>query len=335
MTGEHRKYKAIKTEPSNAFISSVDSFTSDDIKCAPDNDKLKTIKPLIIRSLVMAVSFAVFCYSIYTIGVRMADDREQDELYSGIRPNKVEAASALSRPEELQEPNNMYTLLEMLSSNGVYNEYKGDKVVDEKTIDDYRQALLNVSAQNAETLGWIVFRGTEQFTENGIDYPIMLGSNEYYLKHNYKGEATKNGSIFASQELDRNFEANYNMLIYGHCMKNGSMFRAIKLWYDSANKNTIAKDMQIEIYTKDGLYIYELMSAYRSDEFKFTKTSFVNNSEYKAFLDDIYRRSTLNKKVKYSSDSKICTLVTCTNVSANPLERYVVHGILTQYIPYE
>jgi len=125
------------------------------------------------------------------------------------------------------------------------------------------------------------------------------------------------------------------MLIYGHCMKNGSMFRAIKLWYDSANKNTIAKDMQIEIYTKDGLYIYELMSAYRSDEFKFTKTSFVNNSEYKAFLDDIYRRSTLNKKVKYSSDSKICTLVTCTNVSANPLERYVVHGILTQYIPYE
>ena len=50
MTGEHRKYKAIKTEPSNAFISSVDSFTSDDIKCAPDNDKLKTMKPLIIRN---------------------------------------------------------------------------------------------------------------------------------------------------------------------------------------------------------------------------------------------------------------------------------------------
>lgn len=339
MTGDKKNHEYKKTstlkESANAFTASVASFSADDIKCKQDNDKRKSIFPLVMRSLVMACSFAVFCYSVYAIAERIADDKEQEAIYAGVRPDVVEAGSALLKPNELLEPNNMYTLLEMLASNGVYNEYKDTNVVDEKTMEDYRQALQAVSAENSDTYAWIVFRGTNQFTEDGIDYPVMIGDNNWYLSHNYLGEETKSGSIFASQELDKNFEANYNMLIYGHCMTNGSMFRCIKLWYDSANKNTLAKDMQIEIYTEKGLYIYELFSAYRSDEFNFTKTAFSSSADYKAFLDDIYSRSTLNNRVQYSAESKICTLVTCTNVAANPRERYAVHGILTQFIPYD
>ena len=313
----------------NVFAASLDAFSSADIKSEPERDKLKSLIPLVIRSVFMAIAFGVFCYSVYAIALRMADDKRQRELYAELRPN-IEAVSAVTKPSQLREPNKMPTLLEMLAANGVYEEYTPQPVIDPDRFTGYRASLMELSAQYADVYGWIVFTGT------AIDYPIMIGNdNAYYLNHNYKGVPTKAGSIFADATLSKVHTDNYNALIYGHCMTNGSMFRGIKLWYDSANRNTLANDMQIEIYTKDAVYIYELFSSYRSDDFNYDRTYFNNESDYNEFLKSIYSRSVLRKKMSFSAQSKICTLVTCTNVASNPNERYVVHGILRQVVPYE
>ncbi len=320
------------------FISSVEAFSSADIKARPEEERIKTIIPLLIRSAMMAVALGVFCYSFFVIASRMIEDKRMQDAYAAIRPN-IDAVSEVNRPNQLREPSRMLTLLEMLDFDGEIPDYIVDPV-DYNDIMWYKNTVQNLSAQYPDVYGWIIFTGTKApgvgTDGRGIDYPIMQGEdNFYYLEHDYRGREARAGSIFADFSLSRNHEENYNTLIYGHNMGNGSMFRAIKLWYEKPNRNTLAESMQIEIYTKDAVYVYELFSAYRSDDFNFDKTQFKDSEDYLAYLREVEKRSVLGKKVPYSAQSKICTLVTCTNVAANKNERFVVHGIQRQVIPYE
>ncbi|HAN21221.1 MAG: hypothetical protein A2Y15_06720 [Clostridiales bacterium GWF2_36_10] len=335
-----KNYNLSDTKPVNVigkkpdiFVASIESFTSADIKRKSDSDKRKSIMPILSRAFLMAVAFGVFSFSIFAIVKRIADDKYNEGIFSSLRP-ETNIVSAVSKPEQLLEPNNMYTLLEMLEANGDCPDYLGSNTP--QNIENFHEALNSVKAQNPETYGWIFFRGTEKFTENGINYPIMIGENDFYINHNYLGEYAKAGSIFADESLNTIHTANKNVLLYGHCMTNGSMFRPIKLWFDSANKNTLAEDMQIEIYTADGVYVYEIFSAYRSENHTlFTKTTFSDKNDYLTFLKNIAANSQLKKRVSYDANSQITTLVTCTNVKDKPRERYVVHGILKQFIPYD
>jgi sortase B len=281
-----------------------------------------------MRPTIAGQAFATFCYSVYSIFYRISDSNNQKDLYASLRPKS--APSAVAKSNKLGEPNKMPTLLEKLQINGDVNEYINAPVQASLTPEDYRKAIAEAAKINSDVYGWLVVTGTQ------IDYPIMLGDdNEYYLKHNLKGIETPGGSIFADMSLSANHKDNYNALIYGHDMGNGSMFRGIRDWFKTENKKSLADNMEIQIYTKDALYVYKFFSAYESSDFNFTKTYFKDKNEYKAFLDSIYARSILGKKFNYSADeTKICTLITCTNVPANPDGRYVVHGILTKIVPY-
>jgi sortase B len=312
----------------NVFITSLESFCSSDVVSEPDTSKVKTVLPSAVRLILMLLSFIVFCYSVFSIFYRVADGKKQEDLYTSIRPKN--APSAVERPKKLNEPNIMPTLLQKLQINGEINEYVNNEHNSELTPEDYRKAIAGVYSVNQDVYGWIVVTGTK------IDYPIMLGEdNDYYLYRNYLHEETKAGSIFADMSLSPNHKDNYNALIYGHDMYNGSMFRGIRDWFLSEQMKTLADNMEIQIYTSEALYVYKIFSAYRSSDFNFTKTYFKDKEEYKQFLDSIYARSILNKKFKYNADeTRICTLITCTNVYANPDERYVVHGILTKIVPY-
>ena len=310
------------------FVSSLESFCSSDVISVADSNKEKAVVPSVVRLIMMLLSFVVFCYSVYSIFYRMADSNKQEDLYASIRPQNV--PSAVEKPKKLNEPNIMPTLLQKLQINGEINEYVNTEHNSELTPEDYRKAIAEVYSLNQDVYGWIVVTDTQ------IDYPIMIGEdNDYYLYRNYMHEETKAGSIFADMSLSQNHKDNYNALIYGHDMANGSMFRGIRDWFLNKEMKSLADTMEIRIYTADALYVYKIFSAYRSSDFNFTKTYFQDKEEYKEFLDSIYARSILNKKFKYNADeTRICTLITCTNVYADPDERYVVHGILTKIVPY-
>lgn len=67
-----------------------------------------------------------------------------------------------------------------------------------------------------------------------MDYPVVQGEdNEYYLHHTFRREANKAGSIF----LDYRNRADFTeqcVIIYGHNMKDGSMFSNLKKYQDNA-----------------------------------------------------------------------------------------------------
>lgn len=80
---------------------------------------------------------------------------------------------------------------------------------------------------NEDIVAWI------QIPEIGVDYPVVQGEdNEYYLHHTYRKEANKAGSIFLDYRNRADF-TEQRVIIYGHNMKDGSMFSNLKQYQDS------------------------------------------------------------------------------------------------------
>lgn len=83
-------------------------------------------------------------------------------------------------------------------------------------------------ALNHDMVGWLSIPGTV------IDYPVVqCGDNEYYLHHNFYGEEDKYGCLFVKDVADVDTPGD-NFIIYGHNMKDGSMFGELDLYRDSA-----------------------------------------------------------------------------------------------------
>ena len=84
----------------------------------------------------------------------------------------------------------------------------------------------NLRSQNPEMTAWIAFD-----TLN-ISYPVMHGvDNTYYLTHTFSGKTNSSGSIFMEAGNSGDF-TDYHTLLYGHNMKNGSMFGLLKKYRD-------------------------------------------------------------------------------------------------------
>lgn len=74
---------------------------------------------------------------------------------------------------------------------------------------------------NPEIIAWIRIPDTK------IDYPVVQGTdNEYYLKHTFKKTEHVAGSIFLDKDNSPDF-SNRKTILYGHNMKDGSMFQGL------------------------------------------------------------------------------------------------------------
>lgn len=312
-------------DPSTAFCRSVALYRTS--VSDTGSARRKSLPRLLASCVMLAVCVAVFCYSAYLIAERALETYTENIGYTEIRIDE-NAQSAIEMPKKMREPSPMLTLYQTLSVREDNSDYE---ITDAVQSDEHKKYFLNylsLKQQYPDAYAWIRLTGTN------IDYPLMFSAErDFYLYHNYKGESAKSGSIFASVNTRRDYLSNYNLVTYGHCMSNGTMYRGIKLWFDSRTRKEDAKDMYIYVYNSDGVYIYKLFSAYRSEDPAFAREIFYSESDYVSWLKSIYRQSRLSNKFSYNADTRILTMITCTNVYSNPDERYVVHGILVKHIP--
>lgn len=91
---------------------------------------------------------------------------------------------------------------------------EGDPVMEE-------MAQINLAAlreTNPDVVGWI------RIPDTRIDYPLMQGEdNEFYLNNTWEKEPNSVGSIFLECQNSPDL-TDYNTIVYGHNMKNNSMF---------------------------------------------------------------------------------------------------------------
>ena len=313
----------------SSFLESVDSFSHTDVNGDFDERKRAMLPSLVIRCICIMLCISVFGYAVFQLISSAYETEQANDFYSDLRADGF--ISAVKPSPSLPETSPMLSLKEMLDSNGEYIEVETDTITSvedsQRRSSIYRNYMSKIT-KYPDMYAWIYVNFTD------IDYPVMKGPyTNYYLDHTIDGVKSSYGSITADSNLSDVYNANMNNVIYGHCMKNGLMFRSLKTFMESAVKNTTAKAMNIEIYTEDGLYIYKVLSGYRDDDRFYERTIFANSVDFKAFLDEVVSRNELRVTNKYDENSRVVTLITCANVTSNDDERYVLHGVLTHFIP--
>lgn len=104
------------------------------------------------------------------------------------------------------------------------------------------QALI---AENSDCIGWLSIDGTN------ISYPVMHTQSDpqKYLRRNFYGEYSQSGVPFLDGRCD--FQST-NLIIYGHNMKNGTMFSDLKKY---VNREFLNTHRTVKIETTDGVQI--------------------------------------------------------------------------------
>lgn len=151
---------------------------------------------------------------------------------------------------------------------GIFSEYnKGDKeyqkiqdlVINTEKKDDTKEETFSVDFEkllemNSDVVGWIRFDEPSE-----INYPVVQGrDNEEYLKRTFEANTNKLGTLFVDVNNPGDFSGR-NTFIYGHNMKNGSMFAQLLKYKDDS---FYKEHPYFYIYTPDGkVRTYEIFSA--------------------------------------------------------------------------
>ena len=103
--------------------------------------------------------------------------------------------------------------------------------------------------QNEDIVGWIYFED-----EESISYPLLYSGDDYYLRRNYLKEEETAGSIFIDENNSPDLD-DAHTLIYGHNMRNGSMFGKLNLY--KTEEDYFENHRYFQLITEAGAYRYE------------------------------------------------------------------------------
>lgn len=180
----------------------------------------------------------------------------------------------------------------------------------------------SLQKENKDICAWIKIPGTE------VDYPILRNEldDDYYLEHTVEGKEGLPGSIYMESLNSPDFK-DINTVIYGHDMKDGSMFGKLELYKDSSY---MKENSKVLIYTPEHIYTYTVFAAVTYDNrhllysFDFSKEEGLSE-----FLDSINSVRNMNscfdEKINVKSSDKIITLSTCNGIKT---QRFLVEAVL-------
>ena len=213
-------------------------------------------------------------------------------------------------------------IIEWIKSNkknkDIMSEIKENVVINnemDSNNEEYKIDFAKLKQKNSDAIAWIKVNGTD------IDFPVVKGTdNSYYLTHNFDKEKNKAGWIFA--DYRNKFDGtDKNIIIYGHNMKNGSMFASLKdvikeEWYNNENNKCIA------LITENENCKYQVFSVYQTETEEYYLQT--NISNFKEFVEKIKGRSKKDFNVDIKETDSILTLSTCAD---NTKYRVVLHAV--------
>ena len=165
----------------------------------------------------------------------------------------------------------------------------------------------------------------------GINYPVVRSKdNEDYLHRTFEGKNNFAGAIF----LDYNANGNYdqsNTFIFGHNMKNGSMFGKLK--YFLKEEGLVNTNPYIFLCRPDGIYRYRIFSYYLTTTSSEIYNDFVGEDGYDSYISLVKRLSSYKdypeETLDFSTRPNLLTLSTCSG-PAGGQQRFIVQGALEE-----
>lgn len=170
---------------------------------------------------------------------------------------------------------------------------------------------------NPDVVGWLYAPDTV------ISYPVVQGSdNTYYLDHLFDGTRNSAGCLF----LDSGCQGleGENSVIYGHHMKNGTLFASLENYQD---QDYYDAHPRLFLITPEQTLTIELFSAYvTGEEGEAWQLTFSSREEYGKWLERIQERSCFVSDVVPQDTDRVLTLSTCDYTFQGA--RFVCHGLV-------
>lgn len=253
--------------------------------------KKKTVGDHIL-TIVLIVAICIFCYAAFNLYHIYTEYKKGTDEYNSIS----EMAVTERDPDQVEEMNQP----------------------DEQPVAPVSVDFDSLRSINEDVIGWIYMEALPE-----ISYPVVQGEdNNFYLHQTYEKNYNFAGTIFIDYENKRDF-SDCNTLVYGHNMKNGSMFGHLKKFAE--DQETYNKSKYFWILTPDKNYRYEIISAYTTEVNSDTYTLFKGpGDEFQSYLETIKGYSEIQTDPgELTIKDKIVTLSTCTG---NESTRFVVQG---------
>lgn len=183
-------------------------------------------------------------------------------------------------------------------------------------------------AQNNDFIGWI------KIDDTVIDYPVMqLKDNpDFYLTHNFYKEYSRFGVPYIQENCSLSSD---NIIIYGHNMKNKSMFNELTKY---SSKDFYNSHKFIQFDTLSEQRTYEVVCAFKTvanangfQYFNFVKAN--TDEDFSAYIEKCQALSFYDTGVNTEYGDKLITLSTCEYSQNNG--RFVVVAKLIEVNSYE
>lgn len=238
------------------------------------------------QNLLLLICLLVFLFSGWKLYESLRNYQEGDQTYEKIR----EQAEAVHEPINIEETQT------------------DEAEAEEKTELPLYQAMREI---NPDYTGWLKIPDTK------IDYPVVLGGdNSYYLEHSFEGEESILGCLFLDYRMEKGLDAGH-AIIYGHNMKNGSMFAGLKKYREKEFYET-HKTFTIETAyeTKECQVFAAYVTSPASDVYA---GDFDTEEELLAYEEAAFQASMYPREEREGEHAHILTLSTCVNQNRDRL----------------
>lgn len=263
---------------------------------------MKRFSKILYISAIVALA-AVFLYAAGSLLRYYAQSQESQDKYNSLA-NLVSAARP-TRPEvedtAATEPTSPWvTITDPITGS------------DMEILPEYADAYL----LNTDLVGWIAIDGTD------ISYPLVqsaIDNADYYLYRNFYREDDAHGCIYVREQCDVDKPSD-NIVIYGHRMKDHTMFGQLAKYEDPSfwqENQYICFDTLTERHTYQIVYVFTT-TATLGEGFEYhTFVDAEDTSDWNSFLMNCQRLSLYDTGLDIDHGDKLITLSTCEYTQEN------------------
>lgn len=230
----------------------------------------------------------------------------------------VSGYNILSQQMDYNKSNELYSQLEL---DNVVKYVPGDNWYKLAKVD-----LDSVKKINSDVIGWIFFENED------ISYPILYsGDDSTYLRKTLEGGSATAGSIFLEGKNNPDLEDSYS-IIYGHNMKNMSMFGKLKLY--NRDDKYYDEHQFFQIFVDGAVHRYQIFSyeTVGDDSFLY-KIGYEPGEDFLKFINQIRGLSMRTTDIEVKEDDKVISLSTCS--TSGDEYRFVVNAVRVDSHFYE
>ena len=241
-----------------------------------------------VCKIFLILLIVIFTISSYFIIKKLVENKRENSVFTNLQ-------EVVSNNNDITSENQNIDTKNVVPSNlSIQNSYN----------------LKSIIKINSDVIGWIKIDGTN------IDYPVMQNGDFYLHKNIYKNYSS-HGTPYLAQYC--NLLTSDNLIIYGHHMKDNSMFAQLENY---KNYNFYKNHKYIKLYTIDNNNTtientYEVMIAFKTIAYSdqgfryYSYIDFQNKEEYEEFIENCRKLEFYNTGIVGTNKDKYITLSTC------------------------